>query len=124
MPNDFDTVLPTGRSCGSYRIGHIKSVGATVVIPTPAAIQASLPRNPDLPVVWSKPEWHVVSFSARGRGLFSLAALDERTLCHPGARQAPGESTADFVARAIREDHGYTVPLRSLLAPDVVEGKE
>jgi hypothetical protein len=26
---------------------------------TPAAIQASLPRNPDHAVVWWKPEWHV-----------------------------------------------------------------
>jgi hypothetical protein len=90
-PNDFDTALPMGRSCRSYRIGHrlhwiqgLRSAGATVVIRvsvavhrsglvqlrgdglslecwnhTPAAIQASLPRNPDHAVVWWKPEWHV-----------------------------------------------------------------
>ncbi len=90
---------------------------------TPAAIQASLPRNPDHAVVWWKPEWHVLSFSAHGGGLFSLAASDERTRCHADARQAPGESTSDFIVRAMRQDPGYTVPLRSLLAPDVVEGK-
>lgn len=73
---------------------------------TPGAIQTSLPRDQDHAVVW----------------LFNLAALDERTPCHPGARQAPGESTSDFLARAAREDHGFAVPGRSLLAPDVVEG--
>jgi hypothetical protein len=61
------------------------------------------------------------SASASRRGLFSLAALDNRTPCHRGARQAPGESTPDFVARAMREDHGFTVPGRSFLALDVVE---
>jgi hypothetical protein len=141
MSDDFDTVLPMGRSCRSYRIGHrvhwiqgLRSAGTTDVIRvsvavhpsglvqlrgdglslecwnhTPGAIQASLPRNPDHAVVWWLPEWHVLSFSAHGGGLFSLAALDNRTPCHPGARQAPGESTSDFLARAMREDHGFTV---------------
>jgi hypothetical protein len=90
---------------------------------TPAAIQASLPRNPDNAVVWWMPEWHVLSFSAHGGGLFSLAPLDQRTPCHPGARQAPGEFTPDFLARATREDHGFTVPGRSILAPDMEEGQ-
>jgi len=39
-------------------------------------------------------------------------------------RQAPGESTPDFLARAMREDHGFTVPSQSLRAPDVVEDQE
>jgi hypothetical protein len=52
---------------------------------TPAAVQGSLPRNPDHAVAWWLPEWHVLSFSAHGGGLFSLAALDERTPCHPTA---------------------------------------
>ena len=56
--------------------------------------------------------------------LFNMVTLDERTPCYPGARQATGESTPDFLARAMREDHGFTVPGRSLLAPDVVEGQE
>jgi hypothetical protein len=90
---------------------------------TPAAIEAALPRNPDHAVVWWLPEWHVLSFSAHGGGSFSLAAFDERTWCHPGARQAPGESTSDFVVRAMREDHGFTVPGRSLLAPDEVRAR-
>ena len=37
------------------------------------------------------------------------------------ARQAPGESTSDFFARAAREDHCFTVPVQSLCAPDVPE---
>jgi hypothetical protein len=55
--------------------------------------------------------------------LFSLAALDRRTPCHPGARQAPGESTPDFLTRAMSEDHGFMVPGQSLCAPDAVEGR-
>jgi hypothetical protein len=110
ISDDFDTVLPMGRSCRSYRIGHrvhwiqgLRSAGTTDVIRvsvavhpsglvqlrgdglslecwnhTPAAIQASLPRNPDHAVVWWRPEWHVLSFSAHGGGLFSLAPLDNR----------------------------------------------
>jgi hypothetical protein len=128
-------------------IQGLRSAGATVVIPvsvavhpsglvqlragvslecwnhTPAAIQASLPRNSDHAVVWWLPEWHVLSFSAHGGGSFSLAAFDDRTPCHPGARQAPGESASEFVARATREDHGFTVPGRSLFAPDGVEDR-
>jgi hypothetical protein len=62
--------------------------------------------------VW-KPRFHVLAVPGPSGYLFNLAALDERTPCHPGARQAPGESTSDFVARAMREDHGFTVPLSS-----------
>jgi hypothetical protein len=58
------------------------------------------------------------------RLLIQLGRVGRTTPCHPGARQAPGESTADFLARAMREDHGLMVPGRSLLAPDVVEGQE
>lgn len=47
----------------------------------PAAIQASLPRNPDHAYLWWKPEWHVLSSSAHGGGLFSLAELHRRTPC-------------------------------------------
>jgi hypothetical protein len=72
--------------------------------------------------VW-KPRFHVLSVPGLFGYLFNLAALDKRTPCHPGAGQAPGESTSDFVARAMREDQGFTVPLQSLLAPDVVEDR-
>jgi hypothetical protein len=69
--------------------------------------------------VW-KPRFHVLALPGPSDYLFNLAALDQRTPCHPGARQAPGESTPDFLARAMREDHGFTVPGRSFLALDVV----
>ena len=59
--------------------------------------------------VW-KPRFHVLAVPAPSGYLFSLAVLDKRTPCHPGARQAPGESASDFLARAMRENHGYTVP--------------
>jgi len=73
--------------------------------------------------IW-KPRFHVLAVPGPSGYLFNLAALDERTPCHPSARQAPGESTPDFLARAMREDHGFTVPGRSIFAPDVVEGQE
>jgi hypothetical protein len=48
MPDDFDAVLPAGRSCGSYRIGHrvhwiqgLGSAGATVVIRVSVAVHPS-----------------------------------------------------------------------------------
>ena len=69
--------------------------------------------------VW-KPRFHVLAVPRPSGYLFSLATLDERTPCHPGARQAPGESIYDFLARAAREDHGFTVPGRSLPAADVL----
>jgi hypothetical protein len=95
MSDDFDTVLPMARWCGSYKVGHrvhwiqgLRSrrnngrdpgVGRRAPEWTgaaardnlsldcwdhaPAAIQASLPRNPDHAVVWWIPEWHMLGFS-------------------------------------------------------------
>ncbi len=71
-----------------------------------------------------KPRFHVLAVPGPSGYLFNLAALHQRTPCHPGARRAAGEPTSDFVVRAAREDHGVTVPLRSLLAPDVAAGQE
>jgi hypothetical protein len=44
------------------------------------------------------------------------AAINREDMNAASARQAPGESTPDFLARAMREDHDFTVPGRSLLA--------
>jgi hypothetical protein len=45
VSDDFDSVLPMGHSCGSYRIGHrghwiqgLRSAGATVVIRVSVAV--------------------------------------------------------------------------------------
>jgi hypothetical protein len=38
-------------------------------------------------------------------------------------RRRATESTAEFIQRAMRENHGYTVPLRSLLTPDAMPGQ-
>ena len=67
--------------------------------------------------VW-KPRFHVLAVPAPSGYL--LAVLDKRTPCHPGARQAPGESASDFLARAMRENHGYTVPASWLADLDAV----
>jgi hypothetical protein len=73
--------------------------------------------------VW-KPRFQVLAVPGPSGCLFNLAALDERIPCHPGARQAPGQCTPDFLAQAMREDHGFTVPGRSLFAPQVVDGRD
>src|SRR5271166_2301830 len=57
--------------------------------------------------VW-KPRFHVLAVPGPSGYLFNLAALDQRTPCHTGARQAPGESTPDFLVRAMREVHGFS----------------
>jgi hypothetical protein len=72
--------------------------------------------------VW-KPRFHVLAVPGPSGYLFNLAPSDKRTQCHPGARQARGESTLDFVVRAAREDHGFTVPLPSFRPPEVVGGR-
>jgi hypothetical protein len=128
MSDDFDTVLPMGRSCRSYRIGHrvhwiqgLRSAGTTVVIRvsvavhpsgpvqlrgdglslecwnhTPGAIQASLPRNPDHAVVWWMPEWHVLSFSAHGGGLFSLGSVGHTNAMPCRCATGPGRVHSGF----------------------------
>lgn len=59
--------------------------------------------------VW-KPGFHLLAVRGHSGYVFNLAALDQRTPCHPSARQDPGESTSDFIARALREDDGFTLP--------------
>jgi hypothetical protein len=73
--------------------------------------------------VW-KPRFHLLAVPGPSGYLFTLAALEEWTSCHPGTRQVPGESTVDFLARAMREDRGFTVPGRSLPARDVLGDQE
>jgi hypothetical protein len=45
--------------------------------------------------VW-KPRFHVLAVPGPSGYLFNLAALDQRTPCHPGAREAPGRVHPGF----------------------------
>ena len=146
-------IRPVDRSCGSYGPGHqMHWIQAKKSAEEGPLIHVSVVFNNDGRVdleghelkltmwnhdadrlrdavnycgraVW-KPRFHVLAVPGPSGYLFSLAALDQRRPCHPGARWASGESTSDFLARAMREDHGFTVPGRSLLGPDMVEGQE
>ncbi|MDT5044352.1 MAG: hypothetical protein QOD88_2340 [Mycobacterium sp.] len=51
----------------------------------------------------------------------SVGSVGQTNAMPSGCATGPGESTPDFLARAMREDHGFTVPGRSFLALDVVE---
>lgn len=62
------------------------------------------------------PKFHVLRmFSA---GSFNLATLDRVEPCVPPARRRPTETTRQFIERAMRENHGYTVPQRWLVDLD------
>ena len=119
-------IRPVNRSCGSYGPGHqmhwIQAKKSWE--DEQPMIDVSIVVHHDGHIDLEGDELKLAMWNHDPHRLFSLAALDQRTPCHPGARQAPGESTPDFLARAIREDHGFTVPGRSFLAPDVVEGQE
>jgi hypothetical protein len=46
--------------------------------------------------------------------------LDEVEACKPLIRRRPTESTRQFIERAMRENHGYTVPARWLADLDAI----
>jgi hypothetical protein len=84
--------------------------GLTVWNHHPERLRAVL-EHQDQRAVW-KPRFGVLSVPGPFGYVFSMAPLDKRTPCHRRARQVPGESTSDFIERAIREDHGFMVPSR------------
>jgi hypothetical protein len=51
---------------------------------------------------------------------FNLATLNEVESCKPPIRRRPTETTRQFIERAMRENHGYTVPARWLADLDAV----
>ena len=55
-----------------------------------------------------KPKYHVLDVISSGS--FNLAALDRVEPCVPPIRRRPTETTRQFIERAMRENHGYTVP--------------
>jgi hypothetical protein len=53
-------------------------------------------------------------------GSFNLATLDEVEPCTPPIRRRPTETTRQFIERAMRENHGYTVPAPWLADRDAI----
>jgi hypothetical protein len=68
-------------------------------------------------VEW-KPKYHVLRVISGSS--FNLATLDQVEPCKPPIRRRPTETTRQFIERAMRENHGYTVPARWLADLDAV----
>jgi hypothetical protein len=65
-----------------------------------------------------KPQFHLLDVNSSGS--FNLAALDRVEPCVPPIRRRPTETTRQFIERAMRENHGYTVPERWLADLDAI----
>ena len=145
-------IRPVDRSCGSYGPGHqVHWIQAKKSAENPQpVIDVSIVVHPDGRVdfegdelklamwnhdpgrlryaveYWGRCRVEAAIPSAGGaRALrlpVQLGSVGRTNAVPSWCATAPGESASDFVARAMREDHGFTVPGRSLLAPDVVEG--
>jgi hypothetical protein len=65
-----------------------------------------------------KPKYHVLYVFSSGS--FNLATLDRAQPCVPPIRRRPTETTRQFIERAMRENHGYTVPQHWLADLDAI----
>ena len=63
-----------------------------------------------------KPKFHVLYVISSGS--FNLATVDKVEPCVPAIRRRPTETTRQFIGRAMRENHGYTVPQHWLVDLD------
>ena len=65
-----------------------------------------------------KPRYHVLYVISSGS--FNLATVDKVEPCVLAIRRRPTETTRQFIERAMRENHGYTVPQHWLADLDVM----
>jgi hypothetical protein len=65
-----------------------------------------------------KPKYHVLYVISSGS--FNLTTLDKVEPCKPPIRRETTETTRQFIQRAMRENHGYTVPERWLADLDAI----
>jgi hypothetical protein len=65
-----------------------------------------------------KPKYHVLYVIPSGS--FNLTTLDKVEPCKPPIRRETTETTRQFIERAMRENHGYTVPARWLADLDAI----
>jgi hypothetical protein len=65
-----------------------------------------------------RPKYHVLYVISGGS--FNLATLDRVKPCVSPVRRRPTETVRQFIERAMRENHGYTVPARWLADLDAI----
>lgn len=65
-----------------------------------------------------KPKFQVLDVVSVGS--FNLTTLDRAQPCAAPIRRRPAETTRQFIERAMRENHGYTVPQRWLVDLDAI----
>jgi hypothetical protein len=65
-----------------------------------------------------KPQYHVLYVISSGS--FNLATVDKLEPCVLAIRRRPTETTRQFIERAMRETHGYTVPEHWLADLDAI----
>ena len=65
-----------------------------------------------------RPKYHVLYVISSGS--FNLTTLDKAEPCKPPIRRETTETSRQFIERAMRENHGYTVPARWLADLDAI----
>ena len=141
--------MPRNRSCGSYGPGHLmhwiqgkKSYedGQPIIKVKVTAVhddgRADIEGHGLRLTLWHhdpdhlrsalclggraecRPTYHVLYVISGGS--FNLATLDQVQPCKPPIRRRPTETTRRFIERAMRENHGYTVPARWLADLDAI----
>src|SRR6478609_5992120 len=143
------TAMSQNRSCGSYGPGHLMhwiqakkshEDGQPIIKVKVVAVhddrRAEIERHDLKLTLWyhdldhlrsalclgGRAEWrpkYYVLYVISG-GSFNLATLDQVVPCKPPIRRRPAETTRQFIKRAMRENHGYTVPARWLADLDAV----
>jgi hypothetical protein len=145
--------MPRNRSCGSYGPGHLmhwiqgkKSYedGQPIIKVKVTAVhddgRADIEGHGLRLTLWHhdpdhlrsalclggraewRPKYHVLYVISGGS--FNLATLDQVEPCKPPIRRRPTETTRQFIERAMRENHGYTVPARLLADLDAIPDGE
>jgi hypothetical protein len=146
------TAMPRNRSCGSYGPGHLMhwiqakkshEDGQPIIKVKVVAVhddgRVEIEGRDVQLTLWYhdadrlrsalcfggraewKPKYHVLYVILSG--LFNLATLNKVEPCKPPIRRRPTETTRQFIERAMRENHGYTVPARWLADLDAIRGR-
>jgi hypothetical protein len=141
--------MPRNRSCGSYGPGHLKhwiqvkkslEDGQPIIKVKVVAVHDDGRveiQGDDLKLtLWYhdpdrlrsalcfggyaewKPKYHVLDVISSG--FFNLATLDTVDPCKAPIRRLPTETARQFIERAMRENHGCTVPARWLADLDAI----
>lgn len=142
-------IRPINRSCGSYGPGHLMhwiqgkkshEDGQPIIKVKVVAVhddgRVEIEGDDLEPTLWYhdpdhlrsalcfggraewKPKYHVLYVISSGS--FNLTTLDTVEPCKLPIRRETTETTRQFIQRAMRENHGYTVPARWLADLDAI----